>query len=91
MKSLIISFSLTPALLIGQSALAQEDITPLVEPIETIVVVAKPEVANFEIYSVEITKTVLNSTMNLIRDDISASIVNSAVSLLKADLDQQPI
>lgn len=85
MKNLTISLSLIFSLLIGQSALAQDDAKPPVELIETILVVAKPEVANFEIYSIEITKNVLNSAMELIRDDVSASIVNSAVSLLKAE------
>ena len=91
MKNLIIKFSLISSLLAGQSAFAQAGSTPADTPIETIVVVAEPEVANFEIYSIEITKAVLNSTMELIRDDISTSIVNSAVSLLKTELDRQAI
>ncbi len=91
MKNLIIKFSLISSLLAGQPAFAQEDVTASDAPIETIVVVAEPEVANFEIYSTEITKTVLNATMELIRDDISTSIVNSAVSLLKTELDKQAI
>ncbi len=91
MKNLIISLSLISSLLVGQSARAQEGLTTLAEPIETIVVVSMPEVANFEIYSVEITKNVLNSTLKIIRDDISTSIVNGAVSLLNTELDQGAI
>jgi len=87
MKNLIIGLSLISSLLISQSGMAQEKVKPLVDTIETIVVVAKPETTNFEIFSIEITKNVLNSTMESIRDDISTSLMNKALSRLKAEFD----
>lgn len=84
MKNLIINISLISTLLLGQSALAQEEVKPVVEPIETVVVIAKSEVASFEIYSMEIIESDIDSAMELVLDGISASIANNGVSLVKA-------
>ncbi len=87
MKNLIISLSLITSSLIGQSTLAQEEVKPLIGAIETVVVVAKPETTDFEIYSIEITKNLLNATMESMRDDISTSLMNNALSLITAELE----
>lgn len=83
MKNLLISLSLVSSVLIGQSAFASEEITSVVEPInvETIVVTSKPEVANFEIYSLDITAQALDSVMEIVVDNLSTSISNRGVSL----------
>ena len=83
MKNLLISLSIISSVLISQSVLASEEITSAVEPInvETIVVTSKPEVANFEIYSLDITADALDSVMEIVVDNLSGSITNSCISL----------
>ena len=83
MKNLLISLSIISSVLISQSVLASEEITSAVEPInvETIVVTSKPEVANFEIYSLDITADALDSVMEIVVDNLSGSITNSGISL----------
>ncbi len=85
MKNLIISLSLISSVLIGQSALANEELTSVVEPInvETIVVTSKPEVANFEIYSLDIAADALDSVTEIVTDNLSTSISNGGVSLVQ--------
>jgi len=86
MKNLIISLSLISTLLIGRSALAQEEVKSVVEPIETIMVVGTTDDASFEIFSLEIAKNTLESAMELMRNDFSASLVNSAALLVKSEV-----
>lgn len=88
MKNLLINLSLISTLLIGQSALAQEELKSVVEPIETTVVVGTPQAASFEIYSLEIAKNSLKSAMELVRDDISASLENSSTLLVKSEVNK---
>ena len=85
MKNLIISLSIISSVLIGQSAMANEELTSVVEPVnvETIVVTSKPEVANFEIYSLDITAEALDSVMEIVEENLSTSIVNGGVSLVQ--------
>ncbi len=85
MKNLLISLSLISSVLISQSALADEELKSVVEPvnIETIVVTSKPEVANFEIYSLDIAADALDSVMEIVTDNLSTSIGNGGVSLMQ--------
>lgn len=85
MKNLLISLSLISSVLIGQSAIANEEMISVVEPVnvETIVVTSKPEVANFEIYSLDITADALDSVMEIVVDNLSTSISNGGVSLVQ--------
>ncbi len=85
MKNLLISLSLISSVLISQSALADEELKSVVEPvnIETIVVTSKPEVANFEIYSLDIAADALDSVMEIVTDNLSTSISNGGVSLVQ--------
>jgi hypothetical protein len=68
MKNLSISLSLISILLTGQAAHADMSETPSHQKanIETIVVTAMPEVANFEIYSEQHSKKALQRAMNLL-------------------------
>jgi len=85
MKNLIISLSIISSVLIGESAMANEELTSVVEPVdvETIVVISKPEVANFEIYSLDIAADALDSVMEIVTDNLSTSISNGGVSLVQ--------
>lgn len=85
MKNLIISLSLISTLLMGQSALAQEEIKSVADPFEVIVVVGAPDVDSFEIYSLEAVKSTLESVMELMRDDISSSFVHSPQLLVRSE------
>jgi len=85
MKNLTIILSLISSLLIGQLVSAEEKIKSVIVPIEleTISVVSIPEVANFEIYSLNITESTLDSVMETVVDTITTSIETSRVSLIQ--------
>lgn len=78
MKNSIITLSLLSTLLIGRLALAQDEVTPTIDSnkMTTIVVVAEPEVASFEIYSLKNAEKAINLVMEQMRDRLSASIAN---------------
>ncbi len=75
MKNLFIALSVVSSLLVGQSVMAQEPVVDIaVKDIETVVVVSKPEVANFEIYSLELAETAIDSIVDMMADSVSASL-----------------
>lgn len=85
MKNLIISLSLISSLLIAQSAFANDQVSKAApqKNIETIVVTSTPEVANFEIFGLDVTQEALDSAMKMVSEKISASVTKGSVSLVE--------
>lgn len=84
MKNLLITFSLISSLLISQSVMAQDETNTSAKSrqIETIVVTPKPEVANFEVFSTEITKSAIDSAMQIVSDNLSSSVSKGSATLI---------
>jgi hypothetical protein len=88
MKNLTISLSLILMLAAGQTALADvaETASYTESGIETIVVTATPEVANFEIYSEKHSEQALEEMMDFVSANINSDNAKEARSVSTSNL-----
>lgn len=85
MKNLVIALSLVSSLIVASSAMAEgaSNFESKIEAkeVETLVVVSKPEVANFEIYSLELAGEAMESVMDVVSETLSAPLSSVSNSL----------
>jgi len=83
MKNLIIALSFVLSLFLGQAVVAQDQVfvNTTTQKIETFVEVSTPEVANFEIYSLELTKTAISSLVDVMADSLASSVSSAGSQL----------
>ena len=84
MKNLLIALSLVSSLMIASNAAAEVSENIEIKEVETIVVVSKPEVANFEIYSLDLADAAMESVMDAISEGLSTPLSNVGNNLNEA-------
>jgi len=88
MKNLTIALTLASSLMIGSTAFAEDTkaIESNASKVETIVVVAEPEVANFEIFSLKLAEEAMDSAVEVMAESVSSSLTEAGNSLMNTAL-----